>query len=175
MKIKSKTALLIALTALFSMQTLSAKTPPSTAPLSDKPQHIAEKKHTSIPASVKRKLLGKHMFSLQWISWDYFGTVYIREKNGVLTISGEQTGENEGEKGKNDYVRIDGIITSADKKSFVFEGDIITKVHHIANGEACKRSGKMNFLITGSRKYWRLQEMDNPCSHVVDYVDVFFR
>lgn len=168
MKIKSKTALLIALTALFSMQTLSAKTPPSTAPLSDKSQHIAEKKHTSIPASVKRKLLGKHMFSLQWISWDYFGTVYIREKNGVLTISGEQTGEN-------DYVRIDGIITSADKKSFVFEGDIITKVHHIANGEACKRSGKMHFLITGSRKYWRLQEMDSPCSHVVDYVDVFFR
>jgi hypothetical protein len=37
------------------------------------------------------------------------------------------------------------------------------------------RSGTFHFKATGKRRYWRMQEMDNPCDSVTDYVDVYFR
>lgn len=121
-------------------------------------------------ARAKQMLLGKHKFSLQWISWDYFGTATVTERGGVLYLKGEQRSR----KG-NDFVRIDGIITEVRAREFVFDGKIITQVASINNGEPCERSGEMLFRITGSRKYWRLQQMDNPCDDVTDYVDIFFR
>jgi hypothetical protein len=120
--------------------------------------------------TAKQMLLGQHRFSLQWISWDYFGKVNVTESKGTLLIKGEQKG-----RGNTDYLTLDGIITMVDQKEFAFKGTIVTQVSHINNGEPCKREGEMTFKITGSRKYWRLQEMDNPCEGVVDYVDVFFR
>lgn len=118
----------------------------------------------------KQMLLGQHRFSLQWISWDYFGKANVTESKGTLFIKGEQKG-----RGSTDYLTLDGIITSVEAKEFTFKGTIITQVSHINNGEPCKREGEMTFKITGSRKYWRMQEMDNPCEGVTDYVDVFFR
>ena len=121
-------------------------------------------------ASAKKILLGKHRFSLQWISWDYFGTASITEKKGVLYLKGEQKG-----RGNDDYLTIDGVITQIDEKEFKFNGKIVTKVSHINNGEPCPREGEMTFAITKNRRYWRLQDMRNPCDDVLDYVDVFFR
>lgn len=118
----------------------------------------------------KKKLLGKHMFSLQWISWKKFGTATVTEKNGILYIKGEQKGKGE----KPDFVTIDGIITEVSPKSFKFNGEIITRVSHINNGDECKRTGDMSFAIKGKRKYWRLVQMKSPCSVVTDYVDIFF-
>lgn len=120
--------------------------------------------------AAKQMLLGAHRFSLQWISWDYFGKATVTEKNGSLLIKGEQRG-----RGNDDYVTMDGVITRVDAKEFTFEGDITTRVSHIHNGEPCKRTGEMTFRITGTRKYWRLQQMDNPCDEAADYVDIFFR
>ena len=118
----------------------------------------------------KKMLVGKHLFSLQWISWEYFGLVNVTEKAGVLYLKGEQNSRE-----NDDFVSIDGVITTVDAKSFTFEGTIITKVSHINSGEECIREGAATFAIKGNRKYWRLQEMDNPCEGVVDYVDIFFR
>ena len=118
----------------------------------------------------KQMLLGQHRFSLQWISWDYFGKANITESKGTLFIKGEQKG-----RGNTDYLTLDGTITMVDAKEFAFKGTIITQVSHINNGQPCKREGEMTFRITGNRRYWRLKEMDNPCEEVVDYVDVFFR
>jgi hypothetical protein len=118
----------------------------------------------------KQMLVGAHRLSLQWISWDYFGKATVTEKNGTLFIKGEQRG-----RGNDDYVTMDGVITRVDAKEFTFEGDIITRVSHINKGEPCKRTGEMIFRITGNRKYWRLQQMDNPCDEAADYVDIFFR
>ena len=70
---------------------------------------------------------------------------------------------------------VDGTITSLDAKTFTFEGTITTRVSHIAKGQPCERKGKMTFAITGKRKYWRLQQMDNPCEGVTDYVDLYLR
>jgi hypothetical protein len=117
-----------------------------------------------------RMLSGKHKLSLQWISWDYFGTAAVTNKAGVYSIKGEQKSRANG-----DYVRIDGTITSIDPKQFAFSGSIVMRVSHINGGEPCTREGDLTFRITGKRKYWRLMEMDNPCDTATDYVDIYFR
>jgi hypothetical protein len=120
--------------------------------------------------AAKQMLLGVHRFSLQWISWDYFGKATVTEKNGSLFIKGEQRG-----RGNADFVTMDGVITRVDAKEFTFEGEILTRVSHINKGEPCKRTGEMTFRITGNRRYWRLLQMNNPCDEAADYVDIFFR
>lgn len=116
------------------------------------------------------KLLGKHLFSLQWISWSHFGTVEVTYNEGGLTISGSQEAKKGG-----DFVRIDGVIREVGTRYFTFRGTIITRVSHINGGRPCRRQGLMTFRITGKRKYWRLRQMQNPCDEVTDYVDVFFQ
>lgn len=121
-------------------------------------------------AKARTMLLGRHKLSLQWISWDYFGAANVTNRGGVLYLKGEQK-----QRGGTDFVRINGKITEINAKSFVFDGRVVTQVSHINGGQPCERTGEMTFKITGSRKYWRLMEMDNPCEGVTDYVDIFFR
>jgi len=121
-------------------------------------------------AAAAKMLLGKHMLSLQWISWDHFGAANVTNSRGVYRIKGEQKG-----RGNTDYLTIDGFITSIDEREFVFDGTIVSQVSHINGGAPCTREGEFVFKITGERKYWRLQQMDNPCDPVTDYVDVYFR
>jgi hypothetical protein len=116
------------------------------------------------------RLLGRHRLALQWISWEYFGVVDVTDTNGTLRLAGEQRSR-DGE----DYVKVDGVITSIDAKRFRLTGSVSTKVSHINGGKPCTRAGDMTFKITGKRQYWRLQQMDNPCDAVVDYVDIFFQ
>ena len=117
-------------------------------------------------------LLGKHRLSLQWVSWDYFGTAGVTNRAGVYKIAGTQRGRG---KASSDFVEIKGTIIAIDKKEFAFKGTITTQVSHINDGKPCVRDGEFTFKITGTRKYWRLQQMDNPCDPVTDYVDVYFR
>ena len=121
-------------------------------------------------ARAKTMLLGKHRLSLQWISWNYFGTASVTNRGGVLSVKGEQK-----QRGGTDFVKINGTITEINAKDFRFDGTIITQVSHINGGKPCERTGEMTFKITGTRKYWRLAQMDNPCEGVTDYVDIFFR
>lgn len=123
-------------------------------------------------AKAKQMLLGRHLLSLQWISWDYFGRANVTEKRGVLYLKGEQKGRGES---SDDYLRIDGVVTRVDAKEFGFKGKIVVQVSHNNNGQPCEREGEMTFRITGKRKYWRLMEMDNPCEGITDYVDIYFR
>jgi hypothetical protein len=117
-------------------------------------------------------LLGKHKLSLQWISWDYFGTATVTERRGVMSIKGEQRGRG---RANSDYVTVEGMIVSIDKNQFVLKGKIVTRVSHINGGKPCERQGDFTFKITGKRKYWRMQQMDNPCDEATDYVDIYFR
>ena len=118
----------------------------------------------------KAMLLGKHKISLQWISWDYFGTATVTNKRGVFYLKGKQNQQN----GQN-FVQIEGKITKINSKDFTFVGKIITQIDHINSGNPCTRNGEMTFRITGKRKYWRLMQIDNPCDGVADYVDIYFR
>jgi hypothetical protein len=134
------------------------------------PTVIAAQERTVINDSAAAKmLLGRHMLSLQWISWDHFGTASVKNEAGIYSLRGEQKGRG------NDLLTIEGNIVSIDSKEFRFEGTITTRISHINNGEPCVRQGDFTFRNTGKRKYWRLQEMDNPCDTATDYVDIYFR
>lgn len=117
-----------------------------------------------------RKLKGDHEFSLQWISWDDFGKVRVTDESGLWRIRGRQDSRE-----NDDFVSIDGVITEISTHEFKFDGVIVTRVHHLAEGEPVTRTGPKTFRITGRRQYWRMMEMQNPADQVVDYIDVFFR
>ena len=130
---------------------------------------MAQTKKKAAVATPESKILGRHPLSLQWISWDYFGSVEVRKENGRLHCIGSQRS-----KENDDYVIIDGYIEMIDALRFGFTGVIITKIYHINGGQPCIRDGYFEFASTQGRKYWRLQQMDNPCDGVTDYVDIYF-
>ncbi len=131
---------------------------------------FAQEKTVVNNPNAKKMLLGKHLLSLQWISWDYFGAANVVNKSGVYYLKGEQK-----QRKGTDYVKVDGVITEINAKDFKFDGTIEMQISHINGGAPCKREGEMTFAATKNRKYWRLQAMDSPCESVTDYVDVYFR
>jgi hypothetical protein len=122
---------------------------------------------------VEQKLIGKHMFSSQNVSWKKLGTAEISREGEELYIKARQAAKETGP--EEDYVTLSGTLTIVDAREFIVNGELVTKVSHVYDGKPCARSGTFNFKATGKRKYWRLQQMDNPCDpSLVDYVDVFF-
>ena len=69
---------------------------------------------------VERKVQGKHMLSLQWLSWKYFGYVNItKQPDGTITCRGEQLARNCKDadndcKTNDDYIKLDGVIDIVD-------------------------------------------------------------
>ena len=117
-----------------------------------------------------KNILGKHMCSLQWISWKDFGTVIIsQDSDRTVQVKGGQKS-----KTTSDYLEIDGILTVINPLHLQFAGEIITCVDHINNGKPVKRKGTYNFTVAGQRRYWRMQEMTNPDDPCCDYVDIYF-
>ncbi|NEU08718.1 hypothetical protein GZH53_10380 [Flavihumibacter sp. R14] len=112
---------------------------------------------------------GQHALTLQWISWDQPGSVtIIPSENGWYTIAGQQT--------KNDdYLKITGRIKPLNERELEFIGEIETRVSHLNNGEPCLKTGRKFFKATGSREYWRLQDMSNcESASTLDYIDIYF-
>ena len=117
-----------------------------------------------------KNILGKHMCSLQWISWKDFGTVIIsQDSDRTIHVKGGQKSNT-----NSDYLEIDGILTVINPLHLQFAGEIITCVDHINNGKPVKRKGTYNFTVAGQRRYWRMQEMTNPDDPCCDYVDIYF-
>lgn len=133
----------------------------------------------------KQKLLGKHKLALQWISWDRLGTATVTEVDGQLRLKGEQLGTDGAEPSTDtrpgapgnigDYLKLDGIITELGAKEFKFKGKIQMRVSSINAGKPCDRNGTYTFALKSHPTYWRMQEINNPCDSVVDYVDLFCR
>ncbi|MDR3158198.1 MAG: hypothetical protein LBU11_04140 [Zoogloeaceae bacterium] len=121
-----------------------------------------------LDVEAEQALLGDHLFSLQWVSWEKFGKASVTRRDGVLHMNARQ--ELDG-----DYVTAEGTITIIDAREFILKGEVTTRVSHINDGQPCGREGEWHFKVTGTRRYWRMQEMDNPCDEVTDYVDVFFK
>lgn len=163
-------ALFAALVVFASARTQAAHPHPS-------PSNEATPKTAAngLDAAAKARLVGEHLLTLQWIGWGDLsgaGRLSVEDRGDTLSASGEQLGRGDN---AGDYLRMSGRIVSASRDGFVFEGDIAIRVHHNADGAECKRSGTFHFKATGKRRYWRMQEMDNPCDGVTDYVDVYFR
>lgn len=122
-------------------------------------------------ASMAQTFRGNHKVSLQWISWDYFGQIRSPQQNGdgSWAVSGGQESRSNG-----DYLRMDGVLSHlGDPNALYFQGTIVTRVSHIASGQPCIRQGDFTFRKSPGRKYWRLQEMKNPCDGVTDYIDIY--
>ena len=103
-------------------------------------------------------------------SYQVTGVIVELTDTKIIVVKGEQK-----ERGGSDYVRLDGTITEVNAKDFKFDGVIEIQISYINGGKPCKRTGEMTFAITQKRKYWRLQQMDNPCDEAADYVDIYFR
>jgi hypothetical protein len=106
---------------------------------------FAQQKTVVRSAKAKQMLIGRHKISLQWISWDYFGTANVTERKGILYLKGRQ----DGRKSK-DFVTVDGVITSIDEKEFAFKGKIVTQISHIFGGKPCTRDGEMTFPVNAN-------------------------
>lgn len=118
----------------------------------------------------QKNLVGQHGITLQWISWDYRGTVKITEEDKVLKIKGIQRSRDN----HTDSVSINGTLEIISDKEIQFTGKIITTVSFNNGGKPCEKEGTYTFKKTGNRRYWRLQEMKNCDGVVVDYVDLYF-
>ena len=118
-----------------------------------------------------KNILGKHMCSLQWISWKQFDSVTVSQDSdsGIVYVKGGQKS-----KTNSDYLEIDGTLTVINPLHLRFEGEITTCVYHINDGKPVKRKGTYNFTVAGQRRYWRMQEMNNPADNCCDYVDIYF-
>lgn len=154
---------------------LCAAAPLATAPAASGPPAARGAPANGLDAAARARLVGEHLLTLQWIGFGDLssaGRARVSDAGDHLLLRGEHrgSGENAG-----DYLRIDGRIVSASRDGFVFEGEILTRVSYIAGGAECRREGRFTFLTRAGRKYWRLQEMDNPCDTTTDYVDVYFR
>jgi hypothetical protein len=119
-----------------------------------------------------KQLLGKHALTLQWIGTAGHlkdaGSAEVKQENGEWRLSGRNDA-------KEGFVSLDGIVTKIDKTTFTFKGKIVTKVEFIFEGKECPREGEWTFERKGSRKYWRMYPIDNPCEAVADYIDIFLR
>ncbi|HXI00922.1 MAG TPA: hypothetical protein VNI52_11700 [Sphingobacteriaceae bacterium] len=118
------------------------------------------------------KIPGKHALTLQWISWDVPGSVNITEaEDGWYKITGQQIDK----KNSENYLRINGKIKPVNASELEFEGTIESKITTINSGKPCVRTGRKIFKATGTRKYWRLQDMINcEGGMLTDYIDIYF-
>jgi hypothetical protein len=151
----------------------------STIKVKEKPVTKIEKKDSTPPKdtitiatdspfkNVEQKLIGKHVFGVQFI-WNKYGTATIGKESGELKISGEQYS-----KDKTEYAKIKGTITIISQNKFRFKGTI-----QIFTTDCCgkiDKTGDFTFAKTGTRNYWRLQELSKLCSPntCAYYLDIF--
>lgn len=107
--------------------------------------------------------------TLQWISFESpaRGHVRVSDVAGRLHLTGSQAA-----RGGAGRLELDGEVIEIGPRSFTFRGRIaITDTPD--PGRACIRDGTYEFRITGRRRYWRLQQMEQ-CDGLTDYVDIYF-
>ena len=107
--------------------------------------------------------------TLQWISFEQPGRghVVVTERNGLVHLRGSQT-QNRGA----GRVDLEGDVLSIGPRSFTFRGRISIENAPDPDRE-CLREGTYEFRATGTRRYWRLQNIE-ACDGLADYVDIYY-
>ncbi|WP_420138733.1 hypothetical protein [Sphingomonas sp.] len=121
-------------------------------------------------AAALRRLQHNSGITLQWISFeagDTRGHVRVHTKNGLVHLKGEQRDPDKG-----GLVTLDGDVVQIDARRFTFRGKI--EISDAPDkGRHCLRDGDYEFRVTGKRRYWRLQQMEQ-CDGLTDYVDIYY-
>ncbi|MES0489371.1 MAG: hypothetical protein ABUK01_05220 [Leptospirales bacterium] len=115
------------------------------------------------------KLMGEHLLSLQWISWDFYGNISVVMIGGKVIMYGQQFNF------RGDSLVIAGLVTEINDNSFTLNGTVSTQLRGIAKGENCTRDGELTFSIYPNGAFWRLKQMENPCDNFIDYIDIYFK
>lgn len=107
--------------------------------------------------------------TLQWISFHQGGRghVTVTERNGLVHLRGAQTQNDSAGR-----VDIDGDVLAIGPRSFTFRGRISIENAPDPDRE-CLRDGTYEFRATGTRRYWRLQNIE-ACDGLADYVDIYY-
>ncbi|NTE00750.1 hypothetical protein G6M26_34820 [Agrobacterium tumefaciens] len=122
-------------------------------------------------SQIKPVRAGWHSFTIQWISFNKAnpGKVYIKSiGDEEYSIEGEQR-----DKKTNEYVTIKGTFLNQGR-TLKFNGNITSKINFINGGQPCELNGLSIFKASGTRKYWRMQQMLNCDGETTDYIDIFF-
>jgi hypothetical protein len=112
------------------------------------------------------RLLNNSGLTVQWLWHGKRGPLKATDENGVIKIEGQQSSAGEG------MVTIKGEVVSLYSDHFTFRGTILIQ-DAPDKGRTCDRTGDYDFRISGSRKYWRLKQME-ACNGLTDYVDIYF-
>ena len=96
----------------------------------------------------------------------------IFSNQATLTVNGNSTNSNIA---YGELLEVLAVTKTAVEGTYT-PGELVTYVAHHNNGKACVRNETFTFKASGKRKYWRMQEMTNPCEdgNHADYVDVYF-
>jgi hypothetical protein len=105
--------------------------------------------------------------TLQWISFEApaRGHVTVTQRGGLVHLRGSQSGGG-------GALTLEGDVLAIDARSFTFRGEISIVGTPDATRN-CLRDGTYEFRVTGTRRYWRMQQMEQ-CDGLTDYVDIYF-
>ena len=134
------------------------------------PPALAQGERTVVTdAAALRRLRANSGVTLQWIGFETpgRGQVTVRDDGGLVHLTGGQRAA----RGPGRLV-LDGDVLAIGPRAFTFRGRILI-TDAPDPGRRCVRDGTFTFRATGTRRYWRLQQMEQ-CDELTDYVDVYF-
>ena len=141
--------------------------PPQPVVIAVQPEDLPVLQTKVLNKAALAKLIGNSGLTLQWISWDTRGKMYVGEDRGEYWIEGKQ--ETQDGKGS---VYVDGRVTEIGSDYFLMEGEI-SIIGTPDKERVCKRVKPWRFAVTQGRKYWRLREFE-WCDGLTDYIDIYF-
>lgn len=143
---------MLALIASFALASAAIATPP--------PTRVRD-------AAALHRLRRNSGVTLQWLSFESprRGQLRVSERGGIVRLTG-------GQRVGRGRLTIDGEVVEIGPRSFTFRGSIQIDDAPDA-GRNCRREGEYEFRATGTRRYWRLQQME-VCDGLTDYVDIYF-
>lgn len=121
---------------------------------------------------IHQSILGAHDFTLQWLdnaNVGKRGKIKFTRVGNTLLAHGFQEEQIDEEV---NYMQFSGDVVVVNPREIHIAGELVTRVHHINNGNVLRRCGTFIFKAHGKRQYWRLQNMREH--EVMDYVDIHF-
>ena len=152
--------------AFLLLAACAVEMPPPESPVPS-PEAPSTAGTTILDRTAAERLLAAEGITLQWISWNYRGSLSVWDEQGTIHLRGSQD-EADGP----GRLEIDGEVREIGADYFVFDGRISIRDTPDA-GRRREADKTWRFAITQNRPYWRLREFE-WCDGLTDYVDIYF-